>query len=210
MDETSDAAGFVTGGSVSREAPDPSDESLVTSVREGNEVAFQVLFERHRRAVAGIAGRFFRHREQIEDIIQESFTKAYLSLGDYRGERERSFASWLARIAVNSCYDELRRAKRRPEIKISELTEDETAWLERRLHSEGPVARLEETAVSRDLATKLLARLAPADRLVLTLLNIEDRSVAEVSELTGWSAANVKVRAHRARKTLRRLLRRFL
>ncbi|HEV7843777.1 MAG TPA: sigma factor, partial [Pyrinomonadaceae bacterium] len=85
-----------------REGVEPSDVELVARVRGGDESAFEELFNRHRRRVALIASRFFRQREQIEEIIQESFTKAYFALGDFSNQQEASFAAWVARIAYNS------------------------------------------------------------------------------------------------------------
>jgi len=187
-----------------------SDVELVARVVGGEEVAFEELFKRHRRRVALIAGRFFRQREQIEEIVQESFTKAFFALPDFSSRQDASFASWIARIAFNSCYDELRRLKRRPEGALSEVTEEEAAWLRGRLRSEEAGGGVESAAVSRDLASKLLARLGPEDRLVLVMLDAEGLSVAEIAALTGWSVSKVKVRAHRARARLRRALGRFL
>ena len=187
-----------------------TDDALVVAVCEGNEEAFEQLFERHRRRVAGIASRFFNRREQIEEVIQESFTKAYFALGDYSGAHASSFIAWLSQITINVCYDELRRAQRRPESPMSSITEDEVHQLNSQLHAPGAEGDIESTIVSRDLAGKLLARLEPDDRLVLTLLDAEGLSVAEIAELTGWSVSKVKVRAHRARTALRRILRKFL
>lgn len=212
MGKAAGRSGLITVGAPSAVNPafEHSDEALVSRIRAGEEAAFVLLFERYRRRVAGIAKRFFPRHEQIEDIIQVTFTKVYFSIGDYGGERETSFVAWLSRIAVNACYDELRRAKRRPESLISELTEDEETWLNTRLQWKGAGADAESAAVARDLATKLLARLGADDRLVLTLLDADDLSASEVAELTGWSVAKVKVRAHRARVRLRSVLKRFL
>src|SRR5690606_28670400 len=106
--------------------------------------------------------------------------------------------------AVNTCLNELKRQSRRPEIRESDLGESDIALL----------ARLEDPAVSnrreashaRELAEKLLSFLTPADRLILSLLHLEGRSVAEVSNLTGFSRPSIKVRAHRARHKLQKLL----
>ncbi|MGB8510695.1 MAG: sigma-70 family RNA polymerase sigma factor, partial [Pyrinomonadaceae bacterium] len=114
---------------------EPSDTDLVARARADEEDAFEELFNRHRRRVALIAGRFFRQREQIEEIIQESFTKAFFALGDFSNRRDASFASWIARVAFNACYDELRRLKRRPEGALSELSEDEAALLQSQLRA---------------------------------------------------------------------------
>ncbi len=187
-----------------------TDEALVSAVRAGDDVAFEVLFERHKRRVARVAGRFFRTREQVEDVLQESFTKAYFALPDFTGRREQSFAAWLTRIAVNACYDELRRTRRRAESSLSEVTTDERDWFETQLRAEGPASDIEATAVNRDLADKLLARLVPEERLLLTLLDAEGMSVAEIAEVLGWSISKVKVRAHRSRAHLRRLLKKFV
>jgi RNA polymerase sigma-70 factor, ECF subfamily len=189
---------------------EPTDETLVAAVSAGDEAAFAQLFERHRRRVARIAGRFFARPEQIEEIVQETFTKAYFALAQFSGAHAASFAAWLAQIAVNTCYDELRRTQRRPEQQLDELTEAETRDLSAHLRAGDSTHDVETALVARDLAAKLLARLAPEDRLVLTLLDGEGLSVAEIAQLTGWSTPKVKVRAHRARAHLRRVLRRYL
>jgi RNA polymerase sigma-70 factor (ECF subfamily) len=203
MEETADISG---------QAPLPglggSDAELAARAREGDEAAFEELFRRHRRRVALIAARFFRRREQIEEVVQESFTKAFFALAEFANGRDASFAAWLARIAFNASYDELRRQKRRPESALEELTEEESATLAGRLRGVG--ADAESRAVSRDLAAKLLARLSPEDRLVLVMLDVEGLSVAEIASLMNWTGSKVKVRAHRARAHLRRVLERFL
>jgi RNA polymerase sigma-70 factor (ECF subfamily) len=187
---------------------EPTDDALVSAAGAGNEAAFEQLFERHRRQAARIAGRFFPQREQIEEVIQDSFTKVYLALGSYHGTHAASFKAWLTQIVINSCYDQLRRARRRPEQSLSELEESEGHELAAQVHSTG--SDVESALVSRDLAVKLLARISPEDRLVLTLLDVEGFSVAEIAEMMSWSISKVKVRAHRARAHLRRVLRRFL
>jgi RNA polymerase sigma-70 factor, ECF subfamily len=207
MDETAETSAPPDSQAEQRGAP---DARLVGRVLAGDESAFEELFNRHRRRVALIASRFFRRREQIEEIIQESFTKAYLALADFSNERETSFASWLARISFNTCYDELRRQKRRPESAMSEVTEEEADWLRGQLRAGMAGGDVESAAVARDLAQKLLARLSPEDRLLLVMLDVEGMSVGEIAELNGWSASKVKVRAHRARAGLRKVLGRFL
>jgi RNA polymerase sigma-70 factor (ECF subfamily) len=202
MNETADNSAPVT--------VEPSDVELVARAHGGEEEAFEELFHRHRRRVALIASRFFRQREQIEEIVQESFTKAYFALADLSNQREASFAAWIARIAFNACYDELRRIRRRPESVMSDVTEEEAAWLKERVRDGGASNDVEAAAVSRDLADKLLSRLEPEDQLVLVMMDVEGLSVAETARLNGWSVSKVKVRAHRARSHLRRVLKRFL
>src|SRR5215213_11447527 len=203
MDETAD----ISGHAPTRE-PERADAELAARARGGDHDAFEELFRRHKKRVALIASRFFRQREQVEEVVQESFTKAFFALAEFSNGRDASFAAWLARIAFNVSYDELRRQKRRPEAALEELTEEEAGALAVRLRGEGPDA--EGRAVSRDLAAKLLARLSPEDRLVLVMLEVEGLSVAEIANLMNWTGSKVKVRAHRARAHLRRVLERFL
>jgi RNA polymerase sigma-70 factor (ECF subfamily) len=193
-----------------RHVPEPTDVELVARVRSGDESAFEELFNRHRRRVALIASRFFRQREQIEEIIQESFTKAYFALRDFSNQQEASFAAWIARIAYNSCYDELRRTKRRQESALSDVSEDDAVWMKETLRSVETGSDIEGMTIARDLAHKLLSRLSAEDRMVLVMLDAEGMTVSEIAEITGWSISKVKVRAHRARASLRRVLQRFL
>ncbi len=185
-----------------------TDDALVGAAGGGDEGAFEQLFERHRRQVARVASRFFPQREQIEEIIQDTFTKAYFALNGYHGTHAASFRAWLMQIAVNCCYDHLRRVRRRPEQALGDIEESEAHEFAAQLRA--PLKDVESEIVSRDLATKLLARLSADDRLVLTLLDVEGFSVAEIAEMTSWSISKVKVRAHRARAHLRRVLQRYL
>jgi RNA polymerase sigma-70 factor (ECF subfamily) len=157
-----------------------------------------------------MAGRFFNRPERVEEILQEVFTKVYFALGAYSSERGRSFAAWLSRVAINSCFDELRRARRRPESSLSDITSDEIVWLNSQMRPQSASRDAESAVISCDLANKLLARLSADDRIVLTLLDAEELSVAEIAVVMGWKVSKVKVRAHRARRSLRRVLGEFV
>src|SRR5476651_1778420 len=91
------------------------DEQLVQMVLSGDETAFEVIFDRYKRPMTRVVSRFFRERSEIEEFVQQSFTKAYFSLKKFRGGEDRSFAAWMTRIAVNVCYDEFRRRQRKAE-----------------------------------------------------------------------------------------------
>lgn len=187
-----------------------TDDELVAAARTGDEAAFAQLFKRHSGLVSRLGYRFFTRREQVEEIIQDSFVKAYLALGNYQGGHEKSFVSWLARITVHVCYDELRRIKKRGESRLGDLSQDEEDFLIERLRDISAGGNVEGAAISRDLSAKLLSRLKPEDRLVLMLLKQEELSIAEIAELTGWTSAKVKMRSHRAQQGLRRVLRKFV
>lgn len=182
----------------------PTDEELVVATMAGEESAFAELFRRHKRMAARIAGRFFPRQEQIEDILQAVFCRAYLALNQFQGKQEKSFPAWLSRITANACLDELRRLQRRQEDLFTDISETDAAHIETRRR---PVAATaEQQVISRDLAHKLLAHLKPEDRLMLTLLYEEGWSGEEIGKLLGWSVANVKVRAYNARVKLQRVM----
>ena len=177
--------------------PDPRpDGRLVAAVLDGDDGAFAALVGRHKKQVLRIAARFSRASHELEELGQEIFLKAYADLGRYRGEAP--FSHWLSRIAVRSCYDALR--KRRREVDTLPL-DDVAPYLadESNPGKEGAEA-------ARDLLSRALSRLRPAERLVITLLSLEERTVSEVAALTGWTEVNVKVRAFRARRELKRIL----
>jgi RNA polymerase sigma-70 factor (ECF subfamily) len=188
---------------------DPGDDDLVEATLAGDESAFEQLVNKHGRRVFTIARHFFRNQETVEDIAQETFTKAFVSLQSYR--RGASFPHWLARIAVNNCYDELRRRKKRSEYLFTEMSETESSWLESAL---APVSldthhREQDQAKATEAAFKILEPLSPEDQLVLVLLHSEELSVREIADVTGWSEAKVKIRAFRARQAARKQLRRL-
>ena len=183
------------------------EKFLVEAILAGDDAAFAVLFERYRRLVAHLVSRFFYRREEVEDLIQQSFTKIYFSLKDFRGEREKSLASWLSKITVNICLDELRRLKRRNENRVGDLSDEDVLILENVARRDAESA--ENALIKRDLAEKLLSNLEARDRLALTLFYGEDCSIEEVAKLVGWSPGNVKIRLFRARNYLKKVLQRF-
>ena len=186
-----------------------SDDELIDHTLAGNTQSFEILVLRHNRRVFSIARHFFRTHETVEDIVQESFAKAYFSLTSYR--RGASFEQWLAKIAVNNCYDELRRRKKRSESLITEISEDEQTWLENKLA--GSAFEVHFSEAERDKAAeitrKLLEKMSIEDRIILLLLHGEDNSVREISQMLGWSEAKVKIRAFRARHAMRKALSRL-
>lgn len=185
-----------------------SDRHFVELVLAGDGSAFEQIFDRHKRMVAVVAGRYFRRPEQIEEIIQISFAKAFTELATFRGAHDLSLASWLSRIAVNACLDTLRTQKRKPEDLCCELSDDDSRSLAQ--VASNSLRNAESELLDRDLAEKLLSRLGEEDRAVLQMLYADEMSVAEIAEATGWSPSKVKIKAWRARNSLRRVLRKFL
>lgn len=164
------------------------ESRLVEQAKGGDQAAFGALVRQHQRRVFRLVGRFFRRPQDVDDVAQEVFLVVWRKLGSYRGDAP--FEHWLTRVCLNQCYQQLRRRK------VEEV--DLTAA------GEPAATPVDPTAVVE--AARLLARLPAKDRFLLLLLDGEGWSTEEIAARLGWSRANVKVRAHRARGKLRRLV----
>lgn len=180
---------------VSAQSPAP-DEQLVEAALAGDDHAFAELARRHKGRVFGLAARFAQDAAELEDICQEVFAQAYFRLRQYR--RDSPFEHWILRITTYKCYDYLRKRQRGgPVVSIE-------AMLESGYEPTAPECPAPHPGL--EFLHAALAQLSPKERLVITLLELEDRSVQEIADSTGWSVANVKVRAFRARAALRKLM----
>jgi len=182
-----------------------TEAELIAAVLRGDAASFEPLVQKYSPRIFATARRYARRESEVEDIVQEVWVKAFQKLASFRGEAP--FEHWLMRLAVRTCYDFLRGHQRNRETTFSELTEPEGDWLERFVQE--PDSATENADAARLLVERLLKQLSPAARLVITLLEIEDRSVKEISKLTGWSVPLVKVRAFRARGEMRKILARI-
>jgi len=174
----------------------PSDESLISATLAGDDGAFALLVTRYKRRIFGLAARFARDSDEIEDICQEVFIKAFENLASFR--HDAPFEHWLTRIAVRASHDALRRRRREK----GQSGFDDYVFEVRDYAAE---AR-QEARQAREVLQWALSRVKAEERIVITLLELEGYSVREISALTGWSETNVKVRAHRARQVLKRVL----
>jgi len=181
---------------------EPTDADLIAAVLKGDTASFEPLVKKYSPRLFATARRYARRESEVEDIVQEIWTKAYHKLSSFRGEAP--FEHWLMRMAVRTCYDALRSHQRNRELSFSDLSEPETDWLDRFVAA--PDRADEHAAAARELVGRLLAQLTPTARLVITLLEIEERSVKEIAALTGWSVPMVKIRAFRARAEMRKCL----
>ena len=183
------------------------DIDLARQAQDGDESAFAEIVRRYSPRVFSTASRFFRQRSLVEEAAQEVFLKAYTQLGSFEGRG--SLEGWLTRIATNTCLNMLRGAKRRPELTVSDLSEEEDQWLE----NQAPASEqrsVEQNLVAADLADRLLSVLSPEDQQALLMIDGEQASIKEVAAATGWSESKVKVRAFRARKKIREAMERLL
>jgi RNA polymerase sigma-70 factor (ECF subfamily) len=184
---------------------EPTDAELIATVLRGDTASFEPLVRKYSPRIFATARRYARRESEVEDIVQEVWVKAAQKLETFRGDAP--FDHWLMRLAVHTCYDFLRRHQRNRETTFSELSDRESDWLER--FAGAPGGANEDAEAARQLVARILEQLPPPARLIITLLEIEDRSVKEICQLTGWSVALVKVRAFRARAQMRRILARI-
>ena len=179
-----------------------TDKELIAAVLDGDASSFELLVARYQPRVFATARRYARREDEVADIVQEIFIKAFQKLSTYRAEAP--FEHWLMRMAVRTCYDFLRKHQRNREYNVTEISDEENDWLEN-VGDDGP-ERETDQAAAKALVDRLLEGLSPDFRLVITLLEIEEKSVKEIADLTGWSVSLVKVRAYRARNQMRKML----
>lgn len=141
-------------------------------------------------------------RVSEEDLAQEIFLKMFTRIDQFQGSVP--FSHWVSRIAVTTCIDHLRAQQRRPEFRWADLSENEAEVLDAVLTNDSEQAP-DDALAAHELVHKLLGQLKPDDRLVIQLLDLEQKSIAEICELTGWNTSLVKVRAFRARRKLQKL-----
>jgi RNA polymerase sigma-70 factor (ECF subfamily) len=171
-------------------------------VRVRDQDAARRLVEHLHPLVIRIVRAHLPRRVLEEDLAQEVFMKMFTRLDQYQGSVP--FSHWVSRIAVTTCIDHLRAQKRRPELRWADLSENEADVLDAVLTRENDTDAGDALA-ARELVGKLLDQLKPDDRMVIQLLDLEQKTLVEIRELTGWNTTLVKVRAFRARRKLRKL-----
>ncbi len=184
-------------GRASRPAKAADDRELVRWAQAEDKEAFEELIRRHQHRVFAVAGGILRRREDVEDIAQQVFIKAYFSLK--RFDQRAAFSTWLYKITVNECWDLLRKKKVRPLVYEADLSEEQA----RRIitsEEEGAGPDISERLEARQRVERLLEGLDERDRLMLILKEVEGFSIEEIGEVLDLNANTVKVRLFRARR----------
>ena len=180
------------------------DAELLERIRNGASDEFVEVVRRHQSRIFAILHRYERDSHKVEDLAQETFVKAWRALDQF--DSRAPLAHWLSRIAVRVALDHLRREKRRQnEIGLPELGEDALDWL----RSDDEKNELDGRAAA-EILNLALRSLSPADRVVITMQEIEGHNVKEISAATGMSGVAVRVRALRARAKLKRALEKLM
>lgn len=187
-------------------SPDDGDGVLIDRAREGNLDAYNILVDRYRDAVYGVALRYMRRTDLADDVTQDAFLRAYDALDTFRNEDGHGFKSWLLRIATNRALDVLRYEGRRPASSLdAALDAEESNWEPAQTEDDHPVQLAEQAALRRHLEAAL-GELPDDQRLAVILFDIEGYSYEEIAEIAGVAVGTVKSRLHRGRSRLRDIL----
>ena len=183
--------------------PEPEFDVMacVKQVRRRDEDAARALFRHLYPLVSRLVRSHLPRRTSPEDLVQTVFMKVFASLDSFSGAVP--LEHWVSRIAINTCLNQLAAEKARPELRWADLSEEQAQALEATTAGQAELDPTQNLA-SREIVEKLLAQLAPTDRLLMTLLHLEGRSVNEVRQITGWNVPVIKIRAFRARRKLRK------
>src|SRR5476651_317786 len=171
--------------------------------KKGDEAAAEELIRHLFPTISKIVRTHLPRRDDEKDLVQEILMKTFAKLHQYKGDAQ--ITHWVSRLALTTCLDRLRAQKIRPEIRRADLTPDdadvfEAAWLT------GSSPDAGGAIAARDLVDKLLASLDPEDRSLILMVDLEGRSLQEISDATGWSVSKIKMRLFRIRPQLRQLI----
>jgi RNA polymerase sigma-70 factor, ECF subfamily len=191
------AAGAAPGHG-SKPAAATHDRDLVRRAQREDKEAFEELVRRHQHRVFAVAGGILRRREDVEDIAQQVFVKAYFSLKKF--DQRAAFSTWLYKITVNECWDLLRKKKVRPLVYESDLSEEQARQVIASGEKKNPGPDVSQRIEARERVERLMEGLDERDRLMLILKEVEGFSIEEIAEVLSLNGNTVKVRLFRARR----------
>jgi RNA polymerase sigma-70 factor, ECF subfamily len=174
------------------------DRALVRRAQREDKEAFEELIRRHQHRVFAVAGGIVRRREDVEDVAQQVFVKAYFSLK--RFDQRAAFSTWLYKITVNECWDLLRKKKVRPLVYEADLSEEQARQVLSSAEKSKDEPDISERLEARQRVARLLDGLDERDRLMLILKEVEGFSIEEIAQVLDLNPNTVKVRLFRARR----------
>ncbi len=174
--------------------------ALVRRAQNGDQAAFQEIVERYQSKVFSIIHGIVRHRNDVEDIAQQVFTKIYFSMRNF--DFRSSLITWIYKITVNECFDYLRKKKVRKLVYESDMSEDEVRRVENSETGSGRGVRADASLARRDYVVKLLDRVSHEERELLMLKEVEGYSVEEMASRLKMNENTIKVKLFRARQKL--------
>ena len=185
------------------------DLEIIQRVLAGNINEFELLLEKYQPYVFKVIAGHVPY-DRVEEVAHDAFIQVYKSLHSYTAQSP--FRFWVSKIAVRSCYNYWRVQYKIKEVPSSGITSDNRSWLEEAITDESRESfeRQVKRQEARDILDWALGPVSAADRMIINLVHLEGLSMKEAADQLGWSVANVKVRAHRARKKLRRLIEKLI
>ncbi|MDM8554434.1 RNA polymerase sigma factor [Desulfococcaceae bacterium HSG7] len=184
---------------------DSFDTEIICRVIGGDVNAFELLLKKYKNHVFSIVKKHIPC-QHAEETVQDVFVTVYQSLHTFKGKS--SFKRWLSAIATRTCYDFWRKTYKSHEIPMSALSEKQQDWIEEVMADDSvrSAAAKGRQKEAQEILEWALNRMSAKDRMVLELVYLEGMSGKEAARLLGWSVVNVKVRCHRARKKIEKLL----
>jgi len=198
LDAPSSAKAGKHGPASSVAVASSDDRELVRRAQREDKEAFEELIRRHQHRVFAVAGGIIRRREDVEDIAQQVFVKAYFSLK--RFDQRAAFTTWLYKITVNQCWDMLRKRKVRPLVYEADLSEEQSRQVITSAEKGKDETDISERLDARQRVERLLQGLEERDRLMLILKEVEGFSIEEIADILDLNPNTVKVRLFRARR----------
>jgi RNA polymerase sigma-70 factor (ECF subfamily) len=178
----------------------PDWNAVIEQAKHGDDVAACWLVGALHGHVLRIVRNHLPRCADEQDLVQEVFMKVFANIDGFRGIQP--FPNWVARIALNTCYDHLRKQKARPEVRFSDLSDSDVEFVETIMAGSPHDDAAGPDCDGRGVVDQLLATLNPRERMVLQLMDLEKKSLRDVCSLTGWGLSKVKVTAMRARRKL--------
>ena len=185
------------------ECPDVS--SWIGLARQGDDEAARALFRQLYPLVLKLVRAHLPRRTSEEDLVQMIFTKVFSKLDQFSGTVP--LENWVSRVAVNTCLNQIKSENSRPELRWADLSLEEEQVVQ---FLAATTEDVPASFAARDLVDQLLGQLAPRERLLMSWLYLEGRSVKDIQKSTGWSVPAIKIRAFRARRKLRQHLARLM
>jgi RNA polymerase sigma-70 factor (ECF subfamily) len=185
------------------------DRKLVGKCQEGDPLAFEELVRKYQQTLFNLAYHYIGYRSEVEDVAQKIFTKVYFSLPKF--DLRRPFFPWLYRIAINQCYDELRRIRRQKTQTFSELNLEETSSIEKLMNQNDiRPAPEEERQELQGLLRKMMSQLPDQQRMAVVLRDLESIPYSQIAEILKCTEQAARLKVFRARARLKTLMERAL
>ena len=182
------------------------EQACIRLAQEGDTTAFRVIFDGHKQRVFSLAYRYLRNQADAEDVLQDTFIKAYHALSLYSPDKGPNFSAWLSKICVHASIDALRKNRGRS---FQEIDHEEVANMPAPSHSSDPEISTRNREI-RERVDQALGQLPPKQRMVFTLRHYQDFSIREIAASLDSTEGSVKKHLFRAVETLKKRLRRFI